>query len=469
MPKQHHSGAEATSLRCRSNITQVPKQHHSGAEVDVIQMPEQTSLGCRSTHHFAPLLKSSGRKFLEQLLVHDSDIRAIRLTWLRRPATSNSPKEILRVIEKIRFLRAHQVHQWDLSALNPNRLKFLARIAQKTSIKSLKRIPVERRYPLLIAVTHQLLIETTDEAADLYIRCLADTQARARRDLKEFRLREAVAINEKVRLLQQLGEVILDPKVEDAAVRPDIFERVPQAHLEAAINDCERLVRPAHDESIDYFAARYSYLRQFAPAFLKTFAFHSHRNNDPLLVAIKLLRQLNETGKRQVPNDAPMEFVRASWKPYMSKEQGHVQRRYYELCVLWELRQALRSGNVWIEGARRYANPESYLIPKDEWSQLRTEFCRMMSLPEQSEERLTYLGDQLNAEMTQLVKTLTDNSQNIRLEDERIVISPLDAQEEPQRIKTLKRLVNQCLPHVDLTDLLIEVDQLTGFSGMSLT
>jgi len=257
--------------------------------------------------------------------------------------------------------------------------------------------------------------------------------------------------------------VILDPQVEDAAVRPDIFEQVPQARLEAAISDCERLVRPAQDDSTDYFAARYSYLRQFAPAFLKTFDFRSHRDKDPLLAAIELLCQLNETGKRQVPKNAPMDFVKASWKPYVLNEQGQLQRRYYELCVLWELRYALRSGNVWMVGSRRYANPNSYLIPKAQWSQMRVEFCQLMSLPEQGEERLTQLGEQLDAEMTQLVKTLTDNPQ-IRLEDERLVISPLEAQEHPQRIETLKTLVNQCLPQVDLTDLLIEVDQLTGFS-----
>lgn len=87
-----------------------------------------------------------------------------------------------------------------------------------------------------------------------------------------------------------------------------------------------------------------------------------------------------------------------------------------------------------------------------------------MSLPEQGVERLAQLGDQLNAEMAQLLKTLKDNSQHVRLEDERIVIAPLEAQEQPQRLKTLKALINQSLPQVDLTDLLIEVDQLTGFS-----
>jgi hypothetical protein len=45
---------------------------------------------------------------------------------------------------------------------------------------------------------------------DLYIHCLGDIDARARRDLKEFHLREAKSTNEKVRLLKELGLVILD-------------------------------------------------------------------------------------------------------------------------------------------------------------------------------------------------------------------------------------------------------------------
>lgn len=190
--------------------------------------------------------------------------------------------------------------------LNPNRLKFLARLAKKSSVPGLKRMPIGKRYPLLIAFAHQLLIEATDEAVDLFIRCLSDTHARARNDLKAFRQREAVAINEKVRLLEQVGSVILDPQVDDPQVRADIFEQVTPEELAAAITDCNRLARPAQDESYDYFAARYSYIRQFAPAFLDTFSFQSNRDKDPLLEAITILHQLNMTGKRQVPDSAPM-------------------------------------------------------------------------------------------------------------------------------------------------------------------
>ncbi|KAI9129999.1 Tn3 family transposase [Acaryochloris sp. CCMEE 5410] len=418
----------------------------------------------QETHkRLRPLLTLPVRRFLNQLLEHEPQIHGIRFSWLRRPATSNSPKAITRTINKIRFLRDNQVHLWDVSMLNPNRLKFLARLAKKSSVPGLKRMPIGKRYPLLIAFAHQLLIEATDEAVDLFIRCLSDTHARARNDLKAFRQREAVAINEKVRLLEQVGSVILDPQVDDPQVRADIFEQVTPEELAAAITDCNRLARPAQDESYDYFAARYSYIRQFAPAFLDTFSFQSNRDKDPLLEAITILHQLNMTGKRQVPDSAPMAFVGAPWKSYIRDEKGKIQRRYYEMCVLWELRHALRSGNLWVEGARRYADPESYLIPKEQWPSMRAEFCQMMSLPEQGEQRLEDLNRQLDTEITRFMGTLQHNP-DVRVVDERIVLSPLEAQAQSKQHKHLKSLVNQSLPEVDLTDLLIEVDILTGFS-----
>ena len=58
------------------------------------------------------------------------------------------------------------------------------------------------------------------------------------------------------------------------------------------------------------------------------------------------------------------------------------------MCVLWELRGALRAGDIWLEGSRHYANPETYLIPRNQWTSLRAETCRMVQVPESGTERL---------------------------------------------------------------------------------
>ncbi|MGH2412466.1 MAG: DUF4158 domain-containing protein [Microcystaceae cyanobacterium] len=95
-----------------------------------------------------PLLTWQRRTFLDKLLEQDAAVKNTRLSWLRRPATANSPAAILTALEKIRYLRQQQVYQWDLSCINPNRLKFLAHLAKKATNQALQRTPVERRYPI---------------------------------------------------------------------------------------------------------------------------------------------------------------------------------------------------------------------------------------------------------------------------------------------------------------------------------
>jgi TnpA family transposase len=410
-----------------------------------------------------PLLTTQRRSFLTSLLVVDPIISNTRLNWLRRPATANSPTAILTALEKIHYLQQQQVEQWDLSALNPNRLKFLARLAKKATNQSLQRTPTERRYPILVAFVQQMLMEITDEVVDLFIRCLAETHGRARRDLQDFRQKEAVTFNDKVILLRQLGQVVLDPSVSDAQVRPDILKCISRDRLQQAMEDCDRLIRPVQDESYDFFAQRYSYIRQFAPAFLERLTFRSNRDLDPLLQAVAIIRQLNRQGKRAVPPDAPMAFVSTQWQPFIHDSEGQIQRRYYELCVLWELRRALRSGNLWLEGSRRYANPETYLIPPPHWSAIRAEICQMLSLPEVGTQRLSALATQLEHELLKFTQTVKMNP-CVRIEKQQLVLSPLEAESSSETVNVLQTLVSRRLPLVDLTDLMIEVDQLTRFT-----
>jgi hypothetical protein len=98
----------------------------------------------------------------------------------------------------------------------------------------------------------------------------------------------------------------------------------------------ESLIRPKHDEGID----------RFAPTFLETLAFRAHKQAEELLEAVQLLQALNESGARPVSQDAPTGFISDAWWEYLLDAKGNLSRRYYELAVLWQLRLALRSGDI---------------------------------------------------------------------------------------------------------------------------
>jgi hypothetical protein len=141
------------------------------------------------------------------------------------------------------------------------------------------------------------------------------------------------------------------------------------------MGECDDLARPEDGGHFSLLTDRYGYLRKFAPAFLAALDFQSNHSSSPLLAAIAVLRRLNAAGRRGVPRDATLSFVPDRWRPHVVDDDGRIDRPAYELCVLWQLRAALRSGDVWLARSRRYADPESYLIPKDRWPSIRAKVC----------------------------------------------------------------------------------------------
>ncbi|PZR66737.1 MAG: hypothetical protein DLM66_12585 [Candidatus Dormiibacter spiritus] len=66
-----------------------------------------------------------------------------------------------------------------------------------------------------------------------------------------------------------------------------------------------------------------------------------------MLEAVELLHELNSSGRRHVPPDAPLRFVAERWRPYVVEDDVRISRRYWELSLLAGLRGALRSGDIW--------------------------------------------------------------------------------------------------------------------------
>ena len=377
---------------------------------------------------------------LDGLLTVDAATERSSLAWLQQSATTHSPPMILATLEKRACCQRWGVDRWDVSSLTPNRLKFLAQIARRSTNQALQRMPERRRYPILVAFLYQTLIDLTDEALDLFDRCLAEAYHRASRDLEDFRLSVARSTNEKVRLFREIGRVVLDPKVKDADVRRTIYRRIPPAELRDAVEESDRIIRPLDDHYFD------------------------STGDSTLLRAVDLLRQLNTERRRVLPDEAPLEFVPARWRPYVTDNPDPTKRRhYFELCVLWELQGALRAGDVWLEGSRRYADPETYLIPRERWPGLRAEVCREVQAPEDGTDRLCEREKELSG-LLDRVEGLLAKGGDVRIDGDDLVVSPLEAGQTLESTAELERLIDERLPYVELSELLIEVDGWTRFS-----
>jgi hypothetical protein len=162
--------------------------------------------------------------------------------------------------------------------------------------------------------------------------------------------------------LRELDEFLLARAMEHDA--PTLLFRLACEHLISA-----RVIRPGVVRVMERIA-------------LRALDFSGGNNAQPLIAALGILRQLNETGARKVPDGAPTEFVPARWMGYLEQaaRTGNTvaYRHYWELTVLLALRDGLRSGDVFVPGSRRYANPATYLLTSQAWDGLRPEFCQLV-------------------------------------------------------------------------------------------
>ena len=114
-------------------------------------------------------------------------------------------------------------------------------------------------------------------------------------------------------------------------------------------------------------------------------------------------------------------------------ERRKINRVTYEMCVLATLREKIRCKEVWIEGAKRFCNPDDDLPPDFEVK--RAEYYATLAQPSQApafthqlRTRMESALDALNADLpgNPKVKLITSKKGKGRLS-----ISPLEALPEP--------------------------------------
>ncbi|MBM7714541.1 hypothetical protein JOC94_001513 [Bacillus thermophilus] len=77
------------------------------------------------------------------------------------------------------------------------------------------------------------------------------------------------------------------------------------------MEQAEELARPAEFDYLDLLDNHYGHFRKFAPRLLRTYVFKASKASHTLFRALEMLKEINQTGKRKIPETAPMEMVQA--------------------------------------------------------------------------------------------------------------------------------------------------------------
>ncbi|MBY0462567.1 MAG: Tn3 family transposase [Alphaproteobacteria bacterium] len=319
--------------------------------------------------------------------------------------------------------------------------------------------------------------EIKDNLVDLLIQVIHKIGKNSENKVNKKLVTELKKVNGKQNILLDLARVtVANP---EGIVKDVVYPVVKKETLQEIIKESQ-LTRGYKEQVYTFMRASYSshYRRMLSPI-LETISFQSNNTlHQPVLKAVKVLKKyLGSTAIYYPANqNIPIKgVIKPGWKDIIVEKlerndegdkQERVNRINYEIAVLKALREGLRCKEIWVEGAKRYRNPDEDL-PTD-FEERREEHYLALKQPQEAEKFISKLQHEMRGALTMFNNGIPKNTKVKILAKKGgyISLSPLDAQAPPPNLEAIKKQVFERWPTVGLLDILKETNFRTSFTSV---
>ena len=170
----------------------------------------------------------------------------------------------------------------------------------------------------------------------------------------------------------------------------------------------------------------------------------------------------NKKGKNKYA-DAPLNGITTTWKKLVLKNsEGKINPCAYTFWTIERMNEALKRHDVFVDESERYCDPRAQLLQGGSWESVKPHVLRTLDWPSSAAEALQPLADDLDRAYKNTTKRWDSNTA-VRMENDKLILSPLDKLEEPKSLKKLRKQVQSLLPHIDLPELVLELNRWVPF------
>ena len=202
---------------------------------------------------------------LDQLLVTENNAYSI-LHSLKQPPGLPSPSAFNKLAVRIEIIENTGALAVDLSWLNNNFQRSLARFARQCTIFRLRQLKPERRYAVLVCFLNQLYQDTFDSVVEMYDKLVNKVYNRADNEIDDFMKKRRRQVRLSLVRYKVILDVLLDKEINEVDILPTIFDNIDPQLLKTEQEELDLYLNSQYHDSFHRVVARYSYIRQFTPA-----------------------------------------------------------------------------------------------------------------------------------------------------------------------------------------------------------
>ena len=399
-------------------------------------------------------LSDETQEQLDALLTEMVDRKISRFIWLRQFEVGSNSADASRLLDKLEYLQALKIAPNFLVGIPPNQITRLRRQGERYFADGLRDITSDRRLAILAVCAIEWHAAIADAVVETHDRIVGKTWRDAKK-ICDVRVADAKsALHDTLRSFKTLGVALLEAKGDGASLETATETACGWQELEGLVATAAKLTDTMAADPLSHVVQGFHRFRRYAPRMLRALEIQAAPVAEPLLAAAEIIE------KSQIAELGPIGFLRRGSKWHRHLNACDEDRyRLWEVAVLFHLRDAFRSGDIWLVHSRRYADLKQALVPIEA-----AKATPRLTVPFEPEVWIADRKARLAVGLNRLAKAARAGAiPGGSIENGVLKIDRLSSAVPKEAAELVLDLYHR-LPAIRITDLLQEVDNNTGFA-----
>jgi TnpA family transposase len=413
-------------------------------------------------------LESSTKVRIDVLFAKAEETRQSLWETVKNEPGQPTVKRVKRFLKSARWLKEQAADPKALAGIPIVKLQRFASEARGLNAARMKESQPDKRYAFAVSLIHRQRARAVDDAGDMLIRLVQRMQNTAKERLL---LLQAAHLKDSGDLAATLRDVSLAYLGEGSeAQRLQTIGLLLGPDVQQLVQRCEEHVGLAAGNHFRLLPQCFGHPRRALLALLEHLPFCPTSQDHSVVdaVAFVLANQNSRSAKLSVAGDGQkgtldLSFVSDAWWPLVTGQRtrspsvSQVDRRLFELCVITQVANDLKSGDLCIPEADKFRDYRLQLLSSEEVERELASYGDQAGIATGPKVFVTELRNQLEERAYATDRGFPDN-RYLRFEDGEPILTPVEAAPDPEGLDHALPLIKGRLEPIEILDAFVDTE-----------